>query len=212
MKDGDNMKNLGQLIIRNRKNKGMTQEDLAEKLNVTRQAVSKWELNETTPDIDNICKLCEVLDLTIEDFSDSTILRKKFQINPVWIYATICVIVGVIVGSRLTANFIPEQIPRDLIIKQDFDFREDYFTWYTATASESIENLDVSCIYEDDSSGSKTEIDANIDEFKINCYYRTKANQKTHLYLRIRSKDDEQIIYWGWFKADGESAYTIKRN
>ena len=212
MKDGDDMKELGQLIIQSRKKKGMTQDELAEKLKVTRQAVSKWEHNETKPDIDNICKLCEVLDLTIEDFSDSKVLRTKLQINPIWIYATICVVVGVIVGSMVTTNLFQEEIPRDFIINQEFDFRDNYFTIYRATARINMENYDVSCIYEENGSGDKTEVEAYIDGFKINCGYRTQINQRKHLYLRVRSKDDEQLVYWGWFQAEGESNYTTKVN
>ena len=38
----------------------MTQDDVAEKLNVTRQTVSKWETNQSTPDFDKIVPLCEL--------------------------------------------------------------------------------------------------------------------------------------------------------
>lgn len=37
-----------------RKSKGMSQEALAQKLNVTRQTVSKWELDQTTPDMNKL--------------------------------------------------------------------------------------------------------------------------------------------------------------
>ena len=40
-----------------RKSKGMSQENLAEKLNVTRQTVSKWELDQTTPDLNKLIEL-----------------------------------------------------------------------------------------------------------------------------------------------------------
>ena len=52
-----------QLIAR-RKECGLTQEQLAEKLNVTRQAVSKWESGLSSPDYDTLGKLCEVLETT----------------------------------------------------------------------------------------------------------------------------------------------------
>ena len=53
-----------------RLNKGYTQEDLASKLNVTRQSVSKWEQGINEPDIDTIKRLCKILDCTIEDLID----------------------------------------------------------------------------------------------------------------------------------------------
>jgi len=49
-----------------RKEKGMTQDELAEKLNVTRQAVSNWEMGKTQPDIDTLTKLAEVFDVSAE--------------------------------------------------------------------------------------------------------------------------------------------------
>ena len=40
---------LGNMILELRKKKGLSQEQLGEKVNVTRQTISNWELNETTP-------------------------------------------------------------------------------------------------------------------------------------------------------------------
>ena len=39
----------------------MSQEQLAEQLHISRQAVSKWEMGQSTPDIDTCVRLCEVL-------------------------------------------------------------------------------------------------------------------------------------------------------
>lgn len=49
-----------------REEKGMTQDELAEKLNVTRQAVSNWETGRTQPDIETLTKLAEVFDVSVE--------------------------------------------------------------------------------------------------------------------------------------------------
>ena len=49
-----------------REEKGMTQEELAEKLNVTRQAVSNWETGRTQPDIETLTRLAEVFDVSVE--------------------------------------------------------------------------------------------------------------------------------------------------
>ena len=50
-----------------RKQKGMSQEELADTLNVSRQTVSKWELGDSTPDFDKIVPLCEVFGITTEE-------------------------------------------------------------------------------------------------------------------------------------------------
>lgn len=47
-----------------RKAKGLSQEDMAEKLGVSRQAISKWENGLTSPEMANIAKLCEILEVT----------------------------------------------------------------------------------------------------------------------------------------------------
>ena len=52
--------NLGERLFELRKEKNMTQDEVAEKLNVTRQTVSKWETNQSTPDFDKIVPLCEL--------------------------------------------------------------------------------------------------------------------------------------------------------
>ena len=59
-------KTLGEMISLLRKEKNMTQSDLAEKMNVTDKAVSKWERNLSCPDISSIPKLSEILDVSVE--------------------------------------------------------------------------------------------------------------------------------------------------
>ena len=56
--------NLGERLFELRKAKNLTQDDVAEKLNVTRQTVSKWETNQSTPDFDKIVPLCELYEIS----------------------------------------------------------------------------------------------------------------------------------------------------
>lgn len=60
-------KTMGEIISALRKEKGMTQRDLAEKLNVSDKAVSKWERNVACPDIQNIPKLAEILGISVDE-------------------------------------------------------------------------------------------------------------------------------------------------
>lgn len=53
-------------IIQARKNKALTQEDLAEEVGVSRQAVSKWETDEAKPDMEKLVAICNVLDLSMD--------------------------------------------------------------------------------------------------------------------------------------------------
>lgn len=58
---------LGKRISLHRKRLGLTQDVLAEKLGVTAQAVSKWENNQSYPDITMLPKLAEIFDTTIDE-------------------------------------------------------------------------------------------------------------------------------------------------
>ena len=67
---------LGEKIQTLRKQKGLSQEQLAEKITVSRQAVSKWELSESFPDVDNIVQLSNIFDV-----STDYLLRNDAAVN-----------------------------------------------------------------------------------------------------------------------------------
>ncbi len=58
---------VGKNIKRFREAKKMTQDELAEKLCVTRQAVSNWERGATEPDINTLDTLAQTLEVTVEE-------------------------------------------------------------------------------------------------------------------------------------------------
>lgn len=57
----------GNIIVSLRKEKGMTQLELAEKMGVTDKAVSKWERDLSFPDISSIPKLAEIFEVSVDD-------------------------------------------------------------------------------------------------------------------------------------------------
>ena len=73
---------IGKFIKQKRKEKKITQNELAEKLNVTDRAISKWENGNCMPDSGIIPELCEILEITINDlFSGEVIDNKKYNEN-----------------------------------------------------------------------------------------------------------------------------------
>ena len=54
-------------LVELRKKAGLSQEELAEKLNVSRQAVSKWERAEASPDMDNLIALSKLYNVSLDD-------------------------------------------------------------------------------------------------------------------------------------------------
>ena len=57
----------GAMIAAMRKEQGMTQLELAEKMGVTDKAVSKWERDLSFPDVDSIPRLAEIFDVTVDE-------------------------------------------------------------------------------------------------------------------------------------------------
>ena len=68
---------IGKFIQERRKEKKITQSKLAERLNVTDRAISKWENGNCLPDLSNIHELCKILDITINDLFSGKIVDMK---------------------------------------------------------------------------------------------------------------------------------------
>lgn len=91
---------LGQRLFEYRKSKHLSQEEVAEQLNVTRQTISKWETNQSTPDFDKIMPICNLYNISADELItgvkkevtsdnniDEQIMRKRLM--------------GIIIGSFL---------------------------------------------------------------------------------------------------------------
>lgn len=57
---------IGKTLQSHRKKKGLTQEQLAKILNVSRQTISKWETNRGFPDIENLIWLCDIYEISLD--------------------------------------------------------------------------------------------------------------------------------------------------
>ena len=58
---------IGERLLNLRKEKNLSQEDLANELNVSRQSISKWETNQSMPDFDKIVSLCKYFNITTDE-------------------------------------------------------------------------------------------------------------------------------------------------
>ena len=70
---------IGGFITNCRKVKKLTQEELAEKMNVSVNAVSKWERGLNLPDTSNIPELCNILGITINELLEGKKLNNEEQ-------------------------------------------------------------------------------------------------------------------------------------
>ena len=68
---------IGERIAEERKKKGMTQEDMAEKLNLSRQAISKWESGSSFPDTENLLKLSLLFSVSVDYLLKGEMVEEK---------------------------------------------------------------------------------------------------------------------------------------
>lgn len=71
------MNKIGQYIKKLRKEKGLTQTQLADKLNISFQSVSKWEVGETLPDTNILLSLCNELGTTVDTLLSGGVIINK---------------------------------------------------------------------------------------------------------------------------------------
>ena len=101
-------KSIGEMISSLRKEKGMTQNDLAEKMNVTDKAVSKWERNLSCPDVNSIPKLAEVLGTTVEELLNAQSKKENNKIDEIINIGLIGI--GLAMGICIIVTSIMKQI------------------------------------------------------------------------------------------------------
>ena len=70
---------LGNSLFQARRKSGLSQEAVAEKLGVSRQTVSKWETDETVPDICQSKKMAVLYNMTLDDLIDFDLEQNKIQ-------------------------------------------------------------------------------------------------------------------------------------
>lgn len=101
-------KTVGEIISYLRKEKNMTQNDLAEKMNVTDKAVSKWERNLSCPDVNSIPKLAEILGISVEELLNAQTKQENSKADDIINIALIGV--GLAMGICIIVTSILKQI------------------------------------------------------------------------------------------------------
>ena len=94
---------MGMMIASKRKELGMTQMELAEKMGVTDKAVSKWERDLSYPDISSLPKLAEIFEMSVDELmqvkhnSENNEPRQSIRNIVSLIFKAICLAMGVAV-------------------------------------------------------------------------------------------------------------------
>ena len=83
----------GKRIVQLRKEKGFTQKELADKLNVSDKAVSRWETGKNYPDIETLQRLATVLDVSVNDLLSGELkLAKKVSKRKKTVIVTLAIL------------------------------------------------------------------------------------------------------------------------
>lgn len=88
-----------------RKEKGLSQQQLADQLHVSRQSISKWELGESEPTLNNIIMLSEIFhvstDYLLKENNESTSVQQSQQASTFLVIGTLINLLGTFIGYML---------------------------------------------------------------------------------------------------------------
>ena len=124
---------LEEKLIKLRKKNAWSQEEFADKLNVTRQTVSKWELGQSTPDTDNLTKIASIFGVSVNDLLDenANLIEEKSKANnngkPIKILILIAILILALLGiGAITINKIFNKVTNQVVPKSVIEMFEQY--------------------------------------------------------------------------------------
>ena len=132
-----------------RKNEGLSQEQLAGKIGVSRQAITKWETGKGLPDVENMVIIAEIFKTTLDDLLNDSNARQK-QDTPVYTSETIYDIdcekhFDVNIGAAATI-ILSSEADEKLHIKLSSETFENLGTMFKIKLDEKKNKLDVNCL------------------------------------------------------------------
>ena len=104
-------KTMGALIAQLRKEKGMTQLELAQQMGVTDKAVSKWERDLSCPDISTIPHLAQVLGVSVEELMQSKAQEPPQHPDVAQLVNTACMGVALAMGVAVVVLTVLQALP-----------------------------------------------------------------------------------------------------
>lgn len=143
-------------LIELRKKEGLSQEELGYKLNVTRQTVSKWELGQTTPEMDKLVEMSKIFNVSVDELineseiqsesnpiiEDQPIVKesnKEKNIKMIIIAAIIIVIVLIVV--KLFAGFTLFNKAANNIMEQGTETQKNIFEKFFSIFDKATEDI-----------------------------------------------------------------------
>ena len=103
-------KTLGMMIAELRKQQGMTQLELAEKMGVTDKAVSKWERDLSCPDVNSLPKLAQILEVSVDELMQIKTKSAQESKKEAAMLPLICKAVALAMGVAVVVLSILKQL------------------------------------------------------------------------------------------------------
>ena len=218
-----NQERIGALIKEIRKDNNLTQKDLAKKLGVTYQAVSKWETGKNIPDISILKQISEEYNIDIDDILNGIKKKKKknknrFILPIILIILLIISITTIIISNKNNFEFkkititnnnfkvtgsIANSKDKTYIYISDISYEgiddEETYETITSTLYEKYKNTNVEIKQNTEPEHNITlqehlkKVKFNIDNYKLNC--EDLEDSKFYIEVKATNKEDKTTIY-----------------
>lgn len=202
-------------LIELRKKEGLSQEELGYKLNVTRQTISKWELGQTTPEMDKLLEMSKIFNISVDDLinesevisnpnpiiEDQPIVEEKPKKNKiVTIIVVALIIVLTLIIFRIFFAFLGFNIfnkATDGIISETIDEQQNifdkFFSIFDKIEEKWEENADMFNGTFDIYKGTETSTSVGYLLDKVITNNKTKDRKITVKYIETETQDAEEI-------------------
>lgn len=133
--------NFSENVKKHRVNNGLTQEQLAKKLFVTKQAISKWETGKGYPDASTLPTIAEVLDISIDQLmgtNEKRSMRKVIKPMKISLISAVLLVLIIVSTVKLVRNYNNAQSIKEIEGEVNFDLPK-----YGDITSSDLENWEV---------------------------------------------------------------------
>ena len=144
---------IGDKIYQFRKNKGLSQEEFANSIGVTRQIVSKWESNQSVPGVDKLKKISDVYNITYSELLSGTSYGSKkwydikkyiFLVVLMVIFQIIFIVIISMISSRNMESEYRCLGTQTYIVLEVYDSEDDNYSYITLKKGDDIRTVKVS--------------------------------------------------------------------
>lgn len=185
-------------LIKLRKEKILSQEELAEKLNVTRQTISKWELGQSKPDMDKLVEMSKFFEVPIDNLTNDNLdieskksISKPQKKERKWLlYFLVVVLIASIITLVIRINLQKEEEKANNKNSTGiFSIFTDMFSSIESIGGSRMHNINF-----ENSTGTRAAIfvKSTLDDI-ISVNKKDKAHMVTLIYNDIVTTDEEKI-------------------